>query len=66
MNQQIIKNAFVLFPPFNEQQEIVNYLDRETALIDKTIDRIQHSIDLLIEYRQSLISHVVTEKVKVF
>ena len=48
-----------------EQQEIVEYLDEQTQLIDNTISIEEKRIELLKEYRQSLISEVVTGKLKV-
>ncbi len=53
-------------PPLSEQQQIVEYLDEQTQLIDKTISIEEKRIELLKEYRQSLISEVVTGKRKVF
>ena len=55
----------ILFPPLSEQQQIVEYLDEHTQLIDKTISVEQRRIELLKEYRQSLISEVVTGKIDV-
>jgi len=52
-------------PPISEQQQIVEYLDKQTQLIDKTISIEENRIELLKEYRQSLISEVVTGKRKV-
>jgi type I restriction enzyme S subunit len=52
-------------PPLSEQQQIVSYLDEHTQLIDKTISVEERRIELLKEYRQSLISEVVTGKRKV-
>ena len=52
-------------PPLNEQQQIVEYLDEQTVLIDKTISIEEKRIELLKEYRQSLISELVTGKRKV-
>ena len=52
-------------PPLSEQQQIVSYLDEQTQLIDKTISIEIKRIKLLKEYRQSLISEVVTGKRKV-
>jgi len=48
-------------PPKDEQQAITNFLDRETARIDKLIAEKQTFIKLLKEKRQALISHVVTK-----
>ena len=60
-----ISNINISLPPLSEQQAIVSYLDEQTALIDKTIEIEQQKISTLKEYRQSLISNVVTGKVKV-
>ena len=53
------------YPPLSEQQQIVEYLDEQTQLIDNTISIEEKRIELLKEYRQSLISEVVTGKLKV-
>jgi type I restriction enzyme S subunit len=50
-------------PPLSEQQAIVEYLDEQTELIDKNIDLESQKITTLKEYRQSLISAVVTGKI---
>ena len=52
-------------PPISEQEEIVSYLDRETEQIDKTVSIEERKIELLKEYKQSLILEVVTGKRKV-
>jgi len=52
-------------PPLNEQKQIVDYLDKKTNLIDSTISIEEKRIETLKEYRQSLISEVVTGKIKV-
>lgn len=48
-----------------EQQKIVEFLDEETQKIDKTICKEEKRIELLKEYKQSLISEVVTGKKRV-
>ena len=55
----------ICIPPLSEQQQMVDYLDEHTQLIDKTISIEEKRIELLKEYRQSLISEVVTGKRKV-
>ena len=60
-----IRNTPIVIPPENEQQQIVEYLDEQTGLIDKTISIEEKRKELLKEYRQSLISEVVTGKRKV-
>ncbi len=66
LNIENIKNFFVPLPPVPEQEEIVKYLDQITQDIDTLISIEQQRIETLKEYRQSLISEVVTGKVRVF
>lgn len=61
----VINNLVIPTPDLNEQQQIVEYLDEQTQLIDNTISIEEKRIELLKEYRQSLISEVVTGKIKV-
>lgn len=61
-----VKEQFICKPTISEQQSIADYLDSKTSQIDQTITAVEKSIELLSEYKQSLISHVVTGKVKVF
>ncbi len=53
------------YPSINEQNEIVEFLDSKTKEIDDLVQLEQKKIDLLKQYRQSLISEVVTGKIKV-
>lgn len=55
----------LIIPPIIEQIEIVKYLDLKTKEVDDLVKLEQKKIDLLKDYRQSLISEVVTGKVKV-
>jgi len=55
----------VILPPLSEQIEIVKLLELKTKEIDDLVKLEQKKIDLLKEYRQSLISEVVTGKLKV-
>ncbi len=52
-------------PPFSEQTKIVGFLDRKNKQIDELIIAEQRKIELLKEYRQSLISEAVTGKIDV-
>lgn len=61
----VVDNLTIPTPPLFEQHEIVEYLNEQTQLIDKTISIEEKRIELLKEYRQSLISEVVTGKLKV-
>ena len=55
----------ILYCESDEQHQIVSYLDTETQKIDKSISIEEKKVELLKEYRQSLISNVVTGKVDV-
>jgi len=61
----VLRNITFIKPPLSEQTQIVSYLDEQTQLIDKNIQTEEKKIELLKEYRQSLISEVVTGKIKV-
>ncbi|MFC2119046.1 restriction endonuclease subunit S [Bacteroidota bacterium] len=61
----VIENIRLIVPPIPEQRQIVEFLDRKTSQIDTTIQMETKKIELLIEYRQSLISEVVTGKIDV-
>jgi len=65
LSRDNFKSLKVLYPPLQEQQQIVEYLDEQTQKIDSTLEKETQRIDLLKEYRQSLISEVVTGKVDV-
>ena len=60
-----INNAYVCQPPINEQSEIAEYLDIENSRIFESIYKIKKHINLLEEYKTSLIHNVVTGKVDV-
>jgi len=64
-NPDQIVNISICVPPIKEQKEISLYLDKESSKIDNIIQKIQENIELLEEYKKSLIHHVVTGKVDV-
>ena len=65
LGKPAIENLIVPFPPLQEQQEIVDYLDHKTQQIDSQVERELQRIELLKEYRNSLISEVVTGQIDV-
>ena len=65
VSQNTMVNFRGIFPPSSEQTQIVKYLDEHTQKIDSTIKKETQRIELLKEYRQSLISEVVTGKIDV-
>ncbi len=58
-------NMYLPLPPYSEQKQIVEYLNKQTQKIDTIICTEEKRIDLLKEYKQSLISEVVTGKKRV-
>ena len=56
-----LKNINLLVPIIEEQIQIANFLDHETAKIDSLIEKQQQLIQLLKEKRQAVISHAVTK-----
>ena len=49
LNRNYIHDLFVSLPLKSEQQKIVDYLDKATAKIDKTIQKIEQKIKSLAE-----------------
>ena len=62
---EFVENFPIPVPSIQEQAKIADYLDHKTAQIDELISEEQRSINLLKEYRQSLISDAVTGKIDV-
>ena len=56
-----IANCYLYLPSLEEQSQIAQFLDHETAKIDHLIDKQQQLIELLKEKRQAVISHAVTK-----
>jgi len=55
----------LLLPPLEEQRKIVERISYEENLLKKIIEKLQKKVNLLIEYRKSLISSVVTGKIRI-
>ena len=60
-----LKKRLITFPPLDEQQQIVEYIQQKTAQIDKYIADAKGQIDSLKEYRQRLICDAVTGRINV-
>jgi type I restriction enzyme S subunit len=65
LNFESLGNITLFTPSFYEQTKIVSDLDTKTQQIDQLISKEQRKIELLKEYRQSLISDAVTGKIDV-
>lgn len=51
LNRTLIRSAAVALPPLNEQRAIADYLDRETARIDRLIEEQRRLVEILRERR---------------
>ena len=60
-----IGNFKMLIPPLPEQTAIADYLDEQTANIDRLSDTVNQTMARLKEYRSALITQAVTGKIKV-
>ncbi len=60
-----LKEIYFLYPPEKEQNSIVHYIEKECDRINLKTENTKKLIDLLNEYKQSLISEAVTGKIKV-
>ena len=65
INYNDFKKFPLVLPCLSQQTQIANYLDTKTKQIDDLISKEQRKIELLKEYRQSLISDAVTGKIDV-
>lgn len=65
MSYQDISNLYVPVPPLSEQRAIVSYITDKTSKIDALTSKLQQEIESIKEYKQRLISDVVTGQIKV-
>ncbi len=64
-NYQMMKSMYMPIPPLSEQRAIVSYITDKTAKIDTLTSKLQQEIESIKEYKQRLISDVVTGQIKV-
>jgi type I restriction enzyme, S subunit len=57
-----IKELKIAFPEIEEQKRICNYLDEETKVFDTAISKAQKEISSIKEYREALMTDLVTGK----
>lgn len=62
---EIIFNFYYPFPPQSEQEKIVEFIENELSERNELISKYQKQIDLIQEYKTSLISKAVTGKIDV-
>lgn len=64
-NYQMMKSMYFPVPPISEQRAIVSYINERTEKIDTLTSKLQQEIESIKEYKQRLISDVVTGQIKV-
>ena len=60
-----ISSLRIPVPPFSEQHAIAEFLEHETAKIDRLVEKVEAAIEKLQEYRTALITAAVTGKIDV-
>ena len=65
INKEELSSVIVVVPPISKQKEIVIYIKDKVNKITETINQIEKEIQLVEEYKISLISTVVTGKIDI-
>lgn len=65
INKDIVKSLKISLPPKKVQNDIVDRLDKKVTNFDVSISSVRASIEVLKEFKSSLISNVVTGKIKI-
>lgn len=63
LNQKIIANMLMIYPPLPEQQKIVAYLDEKCAKIDAAIENISKQIDASKRLKKAVINEAISGKI---
>lgn len=65
INKEELSCIIVVIPPRNVQKDIVDYIEKRKMITDKLVSDLEKEIELVNEYKISLISDVVTGNVDV-
>lgn len=65
LNQGLIFNAPLIFPPADDQENIVKYLDSKVNLIEIIIEKIEQQIEKQLELRLALINDAVIGSIQI-
>lgn len=65
INISILNEILVAVPPINEQDEIVQYIQKQELKFGRLVDQANNAVELLKERRTALISAAVTGKIDV-
>lgn len=60
LNYSEFSKLMIFIPPIAEQNAIAKYLDNECSEVDALVSDIQHQIEVLEEYKRSVITEAVT------
>ena len=61
LNKTDIKTAYIIIPPILEQKKIISFLDSQCSEIDAISADIQKEIEILEQYKRSVITEAVTK-----
>lgn len=64
LNQELINNAYIIFPPLAEQKTIADFLDTKCAEIDAVIEQTKATIEEYKKLKQSIITEAVTKGIR--
>lgn len=64
LNQDLIRNAYIVYPPLNEQTKIASFLDQKCAEIDAVIEKTKATIEEYKKLKQSVITEAVTKGIR--
>jgi len=59
INQDAVKNLFIIYPTLSEQTAIASYLDQKTSAIDRKVSLLEQKITHYQQLRKSLINETV-------
>ena len=65
INYPFLSKHLIPIPPIEEQQAIVEYIEKKNKAIDDMIANLRAEIDFLTEYKQRLIADAVTGQIKI-
>ncbi|EAJ1632125.1 restriction endonuclease subunit S [Campylobacter upsaliensis] len=64
ISQDIIKNFKIPLPPLQEQKQIANFLDEKCEKINSVIEKTKKQIELVKEYKNTLINEAVCGRIR--
>ena len=65
LNRETMSGYRIPVPPLKEQRELISVIKEECSKISVLVEKIKSSIDLLKEYRSSLITHAISGQIDI-